>query len=457
MMGLALAFAPIICGVQIGSAQGENADPPPTPTPLPERWSVHVQATNTQQYHGTFPAAYSGAQSLFPGPDTEKTFDFTLFLGARLWRGAAAYVDPEIDQGFGLGNPGPDAEYNGTFGAAGYLSGEAFKVGEHKPYGRLQRYFVRQTFNLGGKPQAVEPDQNQLGETITADHLILTFGKFAVTDVFDTNAYAHDPKNDFLNWALIDMGSFDYAADAWGFTRGLSAELTRGGNTWRAGIFQLSLLPNVDQLERSFLRQFSPIVEYERRTWLFGGHPGSVKLLLYGDYGFMAAYADATAAAIASGTAPVLAPFRTQRHWKIGGGVNVQQEIVPHVGFFSRVSAMNGTWEAFDYADIDRSFSAGLSFDGGAWRRPNDTLGIAGAVNAISGPFRRYLAAGGLGITIGDGALTYGGEQIVEAYYKLGIGPDVAITGDYQRVIDPGYNMLRGPVNVYGLRVHARM
>src|SRR5215510_4586177 len=30
--------------------------------------------------------------------------------------------------------------------------------------------------------------------------------------------------NDFLNWSIIDTGSFDYAADAWGYTYGAAIE-----------------------------------------------------------------------------------------------------------------------------------------------------------------------------------------------------------------------------------------
>jgi high affinity Mn2+ porin len=448
-----------LCWASQGTAFAQAAAPqaPATPTPVSERWSLHLQATNTQQYHGAFPAAYSGPQSLSPQPDTQKSFDFTVFFGGRLWKGAEFYVDQEVDQGFALGNPGPDDEYNGTFGVAGFVNGEAGKVGEHKPYSRTQRYFIRQIFNIGGDWQTVDPDQNQLGEAIRSAHLILTFGKFAVTDVFDTNPYAHDSKNDFLNWSIIDMGAFDYAADAWGYTRGLSAELTRGPSTLRAGIFQLSLFPNVAQLETSFLRQFSPIVEYERRTSLFGGHPGSVKALVYGDYGYMAAYADATATAAGTGMPPSFAAVRTQRHWKIGEGINVAQELAPHVGFFSRLSAMNGTYEPFEYTEIDRSVLVGLSLDGGTWHRPNDTIGLADVHNALSSPAQQYYAAGGLGIVIGDGALSYGGEHIFESYYKIGFGPDIAATFDYQRVVNPGYNAVRGPVSIYGLRLHAQI
>ncbi len=429
----------------------------PVPSPTPERWSVHVQATDTQQYHGGFPAAYSGPQSLSARPDTAKTIDATLFLGTRLWKSAELYLDPELDQGFGLGLPGaPGMPYNGTFGVAGFLNGEDYKVGRASAYGRIQRAFVRQTFEFGGEQQKIDPDLNQLGGAEDARHLTLTAGKFAATDVFDTNVYAHDSKNDFLNWAVIDMGAFDYAADAWGYTYGASAEFVNAHSAFRAGVFQLSLVPNQIAIEPVPFRQYSPIVEFEQRTSLFGGHSGSVKALVYGDDGYIGSYADALAAAAKTGSVPNTAAVRTAKHWKVGAGLNLAQEIAPHVGVFGRLSAMNGTYEAYDFSDIDRSISGGLSIDGGLFHRPNDAFGLAGVANSLAAPARQYFAAGGLGILIGDGGLSYGGENILETYYKAGLTPNAAFTVDYQRVTNPGYNTVRGPVSVYGVRFHAQ-
>jgi len=427
--------------------------PSPQPSPISaaaraEQWNVHAQVTNLQQYHGAFPAAYSGAQSLSPNADTAKTFDFTAFVGTRLWKEAALYVNPEIDQGFGL---------SGTFGVAGYPSGEAYKVGAQRPYGRLQRYFVRQTLNYGGGAVRVDSDQNQLGESVDANRLVLTFGKYSVVDMFDNNAYAHDPKNDFMNWSIIDMGAFDYAADAWGYTRGLAAEYTRPHSTLRAGIFQLSVTPNTTKIEPAFLRQFSPIVEFEKSTSFFGEHPGKIRALAYGDYGYMAPLADATSAVAGTTTPPDVTALRTSKHWKLGGGINVEQELATNVGFFARLSAQNGSYETFDFTEIDRSVSGGFVLNGRLWKRQSDAFGIAYAANTLSTPHKQYLAAGGLGILIGDGNLSYAGESVVETYYRVSIGSAYSITGDYQRIHNPAYNAARGPVSVLGLRVHAQM
>ena len=84
--------------------------------------------------------------------------------------------------------------------------------------------FLRQTINLGGAAEKVEASANQFGGSQTKDRLVITAGKFSVVDVFDNNKYAHDGRTDFFNWALVDTGTFDYAADAWGYTYGTAVE-----------------------------------------------------------------------------------------------------------------------------------------------------------------------------------------------------------------------------------------
>ena len=135
--------------------------------------------------------------------------------------------------------------------------------------------------------------------------------------------------------------------------------------------------------------------------------------------------------------------------------MNVEQEIAPHVDFFTRASAQNGSYESLEFTEVDRSLSGGLSFDGAMWKRPNDTFGVAGVASGLSQPHQQYLAAGGMGILIGDGAISYAGERVLETYYRLGVGNHASITADFQRISNPGYNTARGPVSVYSLRFHA--
>jgi high affinity Mn2+ porin len=411
----------------------------------PETWSVHGQLTFVEQYHPAYRAPYSGPNSLGSQSVGRETFDATLYAGVRLWDGGEAYINPEIDQGFGLSN---------TLGVAGFVSGEAYKVGKADPYFRLQRLFFRQTFDLGGKTEKVDPDADQLGGTRTADNLVFTAGKFSVTDVFDTNAYAHDPKSDFLNWALIDSGAFDYAADAWGYSYGAAAEWTQDWWTFRAGLFDLSRFPNSTKLVRGF-GEFELDGEFEDRYTLWGA-PGKLKLLAFLNRGRMGSYADALRLAEATDTIPDTALVRRYAS-KPGFALNLEQQVNESLGAFARLSANDGSEEAYEFTEINRSLAAGLSLKGAGWRRPKDTIGAAFVVDALSGRARDYFAAGGLGILIGDGRLPhYGHEQILETYYNAAVTDWLGVSADYQFVANPAYNRDRGPVSVLGLRLHAQ-
>jgi len=119
-----------------------------------QQWAVHGQMTFVLQANARFRSPYQGPNSLDHRPHAKETFDLTGYFGARPWEGAEIWVNPEIDQGFGLSN---------TLGAAGFPSGEAYKVGKADPYAKLPRWFLRQTIGLGGKTEKVDPDLNQLG------------------------------------------------------------------------------------------------------------------------------------------------------------------------------------------------------------------------------------------------------------------------------------------------------
>jgi carbohydrate-selective porin OprB len=97
--------------------------------------------------------------------------------------------------------------------------------------------------------------------------------------------------------------------------------------------------------------------------------------------------------------------------------------------------------------------SLGAQLSGVHWGRAEDRIGIAYGVNGLSTPHKDYLAAGGIGILLGDGALNYGFEQVTELYYRIQVCRYVQISPDFQFVQNPAYNRDRGPVEVYGLRM----
>lgn len=420
-----------------------------------ERYSVHGQTTNVVQALPPFPAKYDGPGS-FPSQGVGNVLSQNnLFMGLRLWEGGAAYLNPEIDEGYGPNN---------ALGAAAYPNGIAQKIGRAAPYMRFQRYFLRQVIGLGGDPahdpdegsrsEVLESVQNQVSGRVDRDRIVITLGKFAVGDVFDDNVYAHDPTTGFLNFAFNSMGGFDYAADAWGYTHGLAVEWKQNWWTLRGGVFQLSSVPNGPLIEQQLFRQYMGVTELETRYELLG-QPGAIKFLVYGDNGRFAKYDDAIRLALASGTPPPDLSAARERHFKPGGGINIKQQIVENLGFFLRASMSDGRYEIVDYTDIDRQLSFGLVADGAAWGREDDEIGLAGAFSGLHGDHVRYLALGGPGVFINDGALSYGGEKNMEAYYKVGFGKNMDATFDYQLIVNPAHNLDRGPVNLFALRLRA--
>jgi high affinity Mn2+ porin len=448
-----LLLAALIVAARPAAAQ--NTDNPQTPPPAgpgdttssgdsaPNWYSIHGQFTNVTQYHPAFNAPFNGPNSLNPGNTGRETTDATLFTGIRLGEGLEAYANTEVDQGFGLSN---------TLGLAGFSSGEAYKIGDKDPYVRLPRAFVRYTLDLGGEKQKIDDGANQVATAHTADNVTITAGKFGVPDIFDTNTYAHDPRADFLNWSIIDSGAFDYAADSWGYSYGGAIEWNQSWWSLRGGLFDLSRVPNSRDLTRGF-GQFELVTEAEERHEILD-QPGKLKLLLYVNRGDMGDYSAALRLAEETGTTPNTALVRRYAS-RPGGALNFEQQIADDLGIFARASLNDGHEEAYEFTEINRSLAAGLALKGTRWDRPDDTVGFAGVLNGISNEARAYLAAGGIGILIGDGQLPqYGLEKILELYYKVTIVDGVYFTADYQHVEDPAYDAARGPVDIFGYRLH---
>ena len=432
-LGLALALWAAVPAV---------AQEAPKPAQTEQDWALHAQATFVTQGVFGFSSPYVGPNSLAPS-QVKETFDATVYVGVRPWGGAELWINPEIDQGFGLSN---------TLGAAGFPSAEAYKVGKSDPYLRLQRLIFRQTIDLGGETQSVAGAANQLAGSQTANRLVFTAGKLGVGDIFDTNRYAHDPRADFLNWSVVDAGNFDYAADAWGYSYGVAGEWYQGPWTFRFGAFNLSKVPNGETLERDF-SQYQLVGEIEHRHSI-AGHPGAVRVTMFRNRGNFSRFDDALAlAAIAGGAVD---PSLTRRRMsRTGGHINIEQEVTDTLGLFARTGISDGAIEPYDFTDIDRTLAVGGALKGKKWGRPDDRIGLAAVVNGISKAHERYLDAGGIGVLVGDGKLPHpGSELIAEAYYNWHAARDIDVTLDYQFIGNPGYNRDRGPANVLAVRLH---
>jgi high affinity Mn2+ porin len=404
------------------------------------RWEIHGQSTFLGQGYPAFHALYSGPNSLTPAPQYQETWSNSLYLNARLWEGGEVYFNPELLQGFG---------FNNTTGAAGFPNGEAQKSGFPYPHFNPSRLFVRHTFGFGGEQEELASGPFQLAGKADVSRLTLQAGKLSVIDVFDGNAYAHDPRKDFMNWSIWASGAFDYAADKLGLGYGATAELNQKQWALRGGYFLVNSPSNSNHFDMNIGRRGEYVVELETRYSLFG-QPGKLRTLGFVNSTFSGSYRETL-----DNPAFGVDISQTRRgRIKYGYALNLEQAITDDVGLFGRWSWNDGRNEIMAFTDIDRSLSLGTSIKGTRWGRPDDVVGIAGAVNALSQDHRDFIAAGGLGPLIGDGALNYRRERVLETYYALALTKALTFTADYQRIVNPAYNADRGPVSVFSGRLH---
>jgi high affinity Mn2+ porin len=442
LMAMALLGAAIAClSAPALAASGDDAATEKTPG---EDWSTHFQLTAIAQGYPGFPSTVRGPNSLPAHGQVRETVSGTAFLGRRLpWEGGELYFDPELDQGFGLAR---------TVGIDGFPNGEAQKGGADTPKPNVARLFLRQTFGLGGEREIIDPDANRLGKAVDIARITVTAGKIAVPDIFDDNRFAHDSRTTFLNWSLWESAAWDYPADPKGFTDGIAVELNEKDWALRGGWFLQPKIANQRDLEPRFWKSFGAVIELETRHAWFG-QPGALRYLVFANRAAMGNLQQAVDRATTTGTPADIAAVRHDR-WKAGVALNLEQSLSSDLGLFSRLSWNDGHTEGWAFTDIDRSAVLGLSLKGSSWARPNDTVAIAGAVNALSKEHQLFFANGGTGILAGDGSLDYAPEGIVEAYYSYRVFEPLSLTLDYQFVANPAFNQVRGPVHVFAARAH---
>jgi high affinity Mn2+ porin len=408
--------------------------------PESNRWEIHGQTTYLPQGYPGFRALYTGPNSLTPAPQAQATWSNSLFLNVRLWEGGEVYYNPELLQGFGL---------NDTVGVAGFPNGEAQKSNFPYPHYNTSRLFLRQTFGFGGEQEELASGPGQLANKVDVSRLTVQAGKFAVTDIFDGNAYAKDTRKDFMNWSMWAPGAFDYSADKVGLTYGVTAEFNQKQWALRAGYFLIDDTSNSNNFDMRIFQRGEYVLELETRYSLFS-LPGKLRTIVWLNSAFSGSYRETL-------DNPALnldiAQTRAGRI-KYGYVFNLEQALTDDIGLFGRWSWNDGKTEIMAFTDIDASLATGLSIKGTRWGRPDDVIGIGGAINALSKDHRDFIAAGGLGILIGDGALNYRRERILETYYAYALNKQITLTADYQLITNPGYNADRGPVSVFSGRFH---
>jgi len=428
-------------------------------------WNFHVQNTDIVQGDLRFPAKYSGPNSLNSNGEIQETVTANLFAGAKLWRGAEAHVDFLIWQGFGLTQ---------TYGIEAFPNGDAYKAGTKYPNYSFVHLFIRQTIGLGGDEENVSDDQLALAGKRDISRLTITIGRFSPLDICDDNTYAHDPHRQFMNWAMMANLTWDYGQDQIGYTTGFSVELHQSKWSLRYGFFQMPRDKNGFTADDQVLmwprrgtdgpiwRSWAMMAELERR-YRINAHPGAIRLLSWLDDADFASYKLATALLLANppdltnigqGSGVTIPDSARAFHHKYGFGLNWEQEVSKNVGLFSRLGWTEGHYDTWTFTDVDWMASLGVSLKGEGWHRPGDTWGLACILSGASRDNQQFLKAGGTDMLDGDGTLNYHPEQVLETYYDFKIWKTVQAALDYQYVKNPAFNRDRGPVSVFGVRLH---
>jgi hypothetical protein len=438
---------------QSGKHQQSSSDQQPASDPesmLPHlsdtRYWLSGQANFVFQTHPPFHAAYTGSNSLAPSYEKATSRVVTLYTGVRLNDSTELLVDIEeaggsaLSTGLGLaGNTDLDIVRNPSLSKAPYLG----------------RGMIHKVFALSKDKIETERSFLSLFTEVPRRRLEIRFGKFSMPDFFDLNSAGSDTHLQFLNWTVDNNGAWDYAADTRGYTVGVVADYEDRNWGFRFGEALMPKVANgIDLVWRPW-QVHAENWEYELRRGFIPKKSGTVRLLAYTNSANMGIYREAIAQFLEHKTPR---PDITNHPWhitrKYGFGVNIEQNLLPWLTAFGRFGWDNGKTESFAYTEVDQTFQGGLGANGAKWHRRQDRAGIVLVTNAICKDHQIYLADGGLGFLLGDGRLSYGRENIVEAYYTVHMWRGIYFAPDLQRIKNPGYNRDRGPVLVPSVRLH---
>jgi len=401
------------------------------------------------QTHPPFDAKYTGPNSLQPYYEKATSRVLTLYTGYEFTNSIEALVDVEEAGGQGLsrvlgvaGFPNLDVVRNPTLSQAPYIA----------------RAMFHSVIALGGEKVEADPGPLSTFSELPARRLEFRFGKFGLVDFFDVNGVGNDSHMQFMNWAIDQNGAYDFAADTRGYTWGAIVEYQSRG--WGAR-FAEALMPTVANgidLQWNLRRARAESYEFELHRGILPKKDGMVRLLAYTNHGNMGIYRDAINQYLEGKTTrPDITHHPLWTTTKYGFGVNLEQALTPNITAYGRFGWNNGKTESWAYTEIDQTISGGFAINARKWGRNQDRFGLAFASNGLSGDHRRYLALGGTGFIIGDGALNYGRENILESYYTLHLWRGLYVAPDVQYIVNPAYNRDRGPVIVPGFRLHIEL
>ena len=430
-----------------------------------ESWNAYGQFTYISSWKPAFDAPYTNLNgsinSLLPTAERSFTGTATLYLGARLWKGAEAYLVPEVI------SEQPFSQLRGLGGAIQNF--ELQKGGATVPQIYRSRLFLKQTIGLGGKSIVEESGPLQLGTHYDSRRLVFVAGNFTILDFFDTNAFDTDPRQGFLGLGFMTYAAYDFASDARGYSYGGIAELHWDDWAVRYGRITPPKQPNQLPVDFRLFKYYGDQTEIEHKHTIHG-QEGMVRVLAYRNRENMGRFSDAIGAFEAdpsknaaactafnygsnNSTAPDLCWIR-KPNIKAGVGGFVEQYIGHDIGVFARGMYSDGKTEVYAYTSTDRSATLGVLAKGTSWSRPKDLVGVGTNLGWISDIHAKYLGMGGIDGFVGDGAITAAVERSVDLFYSANFQKIYWLSGDYQHIANPGFNEARGPVNVFTVRIH---
>jgi high affinity Mn2+ porin len=410
------------------------------------RFWLSGQANFITQYHPTFSADYTGPHSLTPAAQDATSRLLTLFMGVRLFRFTEVLFDVEESGGHGISE---------AFGIAGFTNLDVVRTPSLGKAPYIARVMIHQTIPLSTEYAAAMRGALGLAPSVPVRRLEFRFGKMSTVDFFDLNSIGSDSHYQFMNWAADNNAAYDYAGDTRGYTYGLLSEYYDKGWALRFGEMLMPTVANGIKLDWSLPRAHAENYEFELHPSLVRERATVLRCLSFVNHANMGSYREAIDAYLAgAGPIPDVTATRQQGRVKYGFGFNAEQELTADLRAYGRFGWNDGRNESFVYTEVDQAVSFGADLKGSQWHRKLDKMGVAMLVNAISGDHREYLALGGEGFLLGDGALNYGREKIIESYYNLYAWHGLSLGADVQRIWNPGYNRDRGPVWVGSLRLH---
>jgi len=406
---------------------------------------VGAQYTGIVQHLAPFDAAYSGPLSLTDQGDTQRSHTFGVYFGMQMPAHLQVYLDVEMFKGDGIG---------GGTGLGGLTDGDVVRAGTglpKTPY--VARAYLQYTLPLSAETKPQSRAQDQLPSPAPVSALVVKLGKLSVADDFDQNSYANNVRTQFENLAFVNNLAWDYAADTRGYTGGVMLAYEQPLWTLKYGIYRMPVLANHAQLEWPLSLAHGDNLELD----LTPPSGTVVRLLIYRNVARMGDYTEAITIGEATHTPPDIVADDHDGRVKHGYGINIEQPLADDgdTGLFARFGWDDGNTESFAYAEVDETLSVGAQLSGAHWGRSDDRLAAGISYQGLSTEHRDYLAAGGCGFILCDGALDYGYEKTFEAYYRFQIGRWIQLSPDYQYITNPGYNRARGPARIVGLRLHA--